>query len=134
MYKKLLVPVDGSVHSTRALQEAIKIAQMTEGTITLLNVQPHHLKLSPAQQAASEPTHSIVLNEAKRQVEAEGVVAETLLLQGNVVDQIVKTAKEANFDVIVIGARGLTRFEEAILGSVSHGVTEKAPCPVIVTR
>jgi nucleotide-binding universal stress UspA family protein len=74
------------------------------------------------------------LAEGRRLVEAEGVFTETLLLGGNVVDQIVKTAKEGNFDLIVIGARGLSRFEEILLGSVSHGVAEKAPCPVIVTR
>ena len=58
----------------------------------------------------------------------------SLLLEGNVVDKIVKTAKEENFDLIVIGARGLSKFEEILMGSVSHGVVEAAPCPVIVTR
>ena len=132
MYKKILVPTDGSVHSTRALQEAVSIAKMTNGTITLLNVQPHRPKA--LQQADNEIAQSIVLSESKRLVQAEGVFVDTLLLEGNVVDQIIKTAKEGNYDVIVIGARGLSRFEEAILGSVSRGVAEKAPCPVIVTR
>jgi nucleotide-binding universal stress UspA family protein len=132
VYKKILVPIDGSAHSTRALQEASEIAKMTDGTITLLTVQPHRPVISPSKQ--SETVQSIVLAEGRRFVEAGGVVADTLLLGGNVVDQIVKTAREGNFDLIVIGARGLSRFEEIVLGSVSHGVVEKAPCPVIVTR
>jgi len=133
VYQKLLVPIDGSEHSRRALLEAIRIAKMTEGTITLLNVQSHRSKLSP-QAAANEATNSIILNEGKRIVQSEGVAVNTLLLEGNVVDQSVKTAKDGNFDLIVVGARGLSKFEELLLGSISHGVVEKAPCPVIVTR
>jgi nucleotide-binding universal stress UspA family protein len=135
LYKKILVPIDGSAHSTRALEEAIKIAKTTNGTITLLTVQPSRTNiLSVQKQPSNEPTKSIILAEGQKIVQAEGVFAEAVLLEGNVVDRIVNTAKEGNFDVIVIGARGLNRFEEVLLGSVSHGVVEKAPCPVIVTR
>ncbi len=135
MYKKILVPIDGSAHSTRALQEAIKIAKTTDGTITLLTVQPSRPKiLSAPKQPSSDATKSIILAEGQKLVQAEGVFAESVLLEGNVIDQIVNTAKEGNFDLVVIGARGLSRFEEVLLGSVSHGVVERAPCPVIVTR
>ena len=135
MYKKILVPIDGSAHSTRALEEAIKIAKTTSGTITLLTVQPSRTNiLSAPKQPSSESSKSIILAESQRLVQAEGVFAEATLLEGNVVEQIVNAAKEGNFDLIVIGARGLYRFEEVLLGSVSHGVVEKAPCPVIVTR
>ena len=135
MYKKILVPIDGSAHSTRALEEAIKIAKTTSGTITLLTVQPSRTNiLSAPKQPSSESSKSIILAESQRLVQAEGVFAEATLLEGNVVEQIVNAAKEGSFDLIVIGARGLNRFEEVLLGSVSHGVVEKAPCPVIVTR
>jgi nucleotide-binding universal stress UspA family protein len=135
LYKKILVPIDGSAHSTRALYEAIKLAKTTSGTITLLTVQPSRPKiLSPPKQPGNDTPRSIILAEGQKLVQAEGVFAETVLLEGDVVDQIVNTAKEGNFDLVVIGARGLNRFEEALLGSVSHGVVAKAPCPVIVTR
>lgn len=100
--------------------------------MTLLNVQSNHAKIPTS--ASSDATHSIVLNDSKRLAQAEGVTADTLLQEGNVVDTIVKTAKDGKFDLIVVGARGLSKFEELLLGSVSHGVLEKAPCPVIVTR
>jgi len=129
------VPIDGSAHSTRALQEAIKIAKTTSGTLTLLTVQPSHPKISsPPKQPINDTPKSIILAEGQKLVQEQGVFAETVLLEGNVVDQIVNTAKEGNFDLIVVGARGLNRFEEVLLGSISHGVIEKAPCPVIVTR
>lgn len=85
-------------------------------------------------QPRSDATQSIILNDGQRLVQADGIPVSTLLLEGNIVDQIVKTAKDGNFDLIVVGARGLSKFEELLLGSVSHGVAEKAPCPVIVTR
>ncbi len=135
MYKKILVPIDGSAHSTRALHEAIKLAKTTGGTITLLTVQQIRSKISSApKQTGDDATKSIILAEGQKLVQAEGISAESLLLEGNIIDRIVKTAKEGNFDLIVIGARGLNRLEEVLLGSISHGVVEKAPCPVIVTR
>jgi nucleotide-binding universal stress UspA family protein len=133
LYQKILVPLDGSEHSKRALHEAISLSKMTNGTITLLNVQRPTLT-SPVSHHASEAPQSIVLAEGQRIVQAAGLSVNTILLQGNVVDQIVKTAKDDNSDLIIVGARGLSKFEELLLGSVSHGVVEKAPCPVIVTR
>jgi len=129
VYRKILVPVDGSDHSKRALQEAIRLAKMTQGTITLIHV-------APGKYSVSQPANhgQLILDEGKKIVQAEGVPAETLLLEGKVVEDIVRVAKEGVFDLIIIGARGLSKFEELVLGSISHGVTEKAPCPVIVTR
>jgi nucleotide-binding universal stress UspA family protein len=134
LYKKILVPIDGSAHSIRALQEAIKVAKIAGGAITIINVQPSRPKLTSTAQAINGTEENIILVEGKKLVQAEGVFAETLLLEGNIVDRIVEAAKEGNFDLIIIGARGLSRFREVLLGSVSHGVVEKAPCPVTVTR
>ena len=70
----------------------------------------------------------------KKSVEAEGISVDTILAEGKVAEEIVRTAKEGKFDLVIIGARGLSRVEEIMLGSVSCGVAEKAPCPVIVTK
>lgn len=135
MYQKILVPLDGSEHSKRALNEAINLSRMTNGSITLLNVQPYRLTLTPpVDHEIGEGPQSIVLTEGQKIVQAAGIQVNTLLLKGNIVDQIVKTAKDDNSDLIIVGARGLSKLEEMLLGSVSHGIVEKAPCPVIVTR
>jgi nucleotide-binding universal stress UspA family protein len=133
LYNKILVPIDGSSHSYQALKEAVKIARLTGGSITLLNVQP--ITKNPfVNQADKEGPENFVLGGAKKAVEKEGLFADAVFLRGDIVEQIVRTAKDGNFDLIVIGARGLSTFEEVLLGSVSRGVVEKAPCPVIVTR
>jgi nucleotide-binding universal stress UspA family protein len=138
LYEKILVPIDGSEHSKRALKEAIKVAKMTGGAITLLNVTPRGSLMGSSHK---QPDYEMmqnkdrsVLAEGQKLVEIEGILVETLLLEGQIVDEIVKTAKEGHFDLIVVGARGLSKLEEIMLGSVSHGVTEKSTCPVIVTR
>ena len=61
-------------------------------------------------------------------------LVETLLGEGHTVEEILKTAKEGEFDLIVMGARGLSTIKEIFLGSVSHGVTRHAPCPVLVVK
>ena len=125
------MPIDGSEHSKRALKEAIGLAKMTGGNITLLSV---------CSRGANEDKETLqnkcknALENMQKIVAAEGVPVHKLLLEGKVVDQIVRTAKEGCFDLVVIGARGLSRLEEIMMGSVSHGVAENAPCPVIVTR
>ena len=138
MYEKILVPVDGSEHSKRALKEAIKLAKMTGGAITLLNVNPRGSSMASSHRQPKcemvQNKEKDVLVEGQKIAETEGILVETLLLEGQIVQQIVKTAKEGHYDLIVVGARGLSKLEEIMLGSVSHGVTETATCPVIVTR
>jgi nucleotide-binding universal stress UspA family protein len=138
LYNKILVPIDGSEHSKHALKEAIKIAKMAKSTITLLNVYP---KTSPKTSTQKQPnTETLqkngknILTEAQKLIETQDIPVETLLLEGDVVNQIIKAAKENHFDLIIVGARGLSKIEEIMLGSISQGVTENAPCPVIVTR
>ena len=63
-----------------------------------------------------------------------GVQIETLLKEGHVVEEILKTARDGNFDLIVIGARGRSKMKEILLGSVSHGVTIHSPCSILVVK
>jgi nucleotide-binding universal stress UspA family protein len=138
LYDKILVPIDGSEHSIRALGEATKVAKITGGIITLVYVSPA-CSTGPSlvmPQLSQLPCadNKTVLVEASKIAQTEDVKAETLMLQGDAAEQIVKTAKECNFDLIVIGARGLSKISGLILGSVSQGVVKSAPCPVLVIR
>jgi nucleotide-binding universal stress UspA family protein len=58
----------------------------------------------------------------------------TVLKEGRPADEIVKTAKEENFDLIVMGHRGLGRVKEFFLGSVSDRVADEAHCPVLIVK
>jgi len=155
LFKKILVPLDGSEHSLRALEIAVQIAKGFDGKITLINVysvnvQPIFMPepttlttpgvpiLTPADfskvvEVARRNAGSI-LTDGERRVEAEGVKVEKLLREGHTVEEILKTARESRFDLIVIGARGVSKIREMLLGSVSDGVIRNAPCPVLVTK
>lgn len=138
MYKKILVALDGSEHSNRALNEAINLSKMAGSEITMIHISPtkSSVILSSNQNLYEKLKNDgeNMLAEAKKKAESEGIKVQTLLLEGEVVNQIVTTAKKGDYDLIVVGARGLTELEAIMLGSISEGVLKKAPCPVIVTR
>lgn len=154
MFKKILVPLDGSEHSMRALDIAIQIAKKFEGKITLIHVYsvsvrpvvvPEPATLAPGVPMMAPAEYSRVaeavkaageriLAEGVERARAQGVEVETMLREGHTVQEIVKAAKEGEFNLIVMGARGLSRIKEIILGSVSDGVIRNAPCPVLVTK
>ena len=75
-----------------------------------------------------------ILAQGQEKAKAEGVEVETMLREGHVVHEIVRAAEEGKFDLIVMGARGISKIKELILGSVSDGVIRNAPCPVLVTK
>lgn len=57
-----------------------------------------------------------------------------MLKEDRPADEIVKTAKEGEFDLIVMGHRGLGRVKEFFLGSVSDRVADEAHCPVLIVK
>lgn len=50
------------------------------------------------------------------------------------VQEILKTARDSEFNLIVMGGRGISKTREMLLGSVINGVIRNAPCPVLVTK
>lgn len=155
MFEKILVPLDGSEHSLRALQIAVQIAKRFNGKITLIHaysvgvrpiVMAEPATLSPQTIPIMAPEDfskvveatrkmgTTILADGEGKVKAEGVPVETLLKEGHSVQEILRTARDGNFDLIVMGARGISKIREVFLGSVSDGIIRNAPCPVLVTK
>ena len=141
VFKKILVPLDGSAHSLHALEKALQIAKKFEEKITLIyvySVRVDSFAITPTQVYSYVQDFrkygKDILTDGEKQVKAEGVQVETILKEGHIVEEILKTSREDNFDLIVIGARGISKLKEFFLGSVSHGVTTHAPCPVLVVK
>jgi len=139
LFEKILVPLDGSEQSLWALGKAVQIAKKVGGEITLIHVYSvSPLAITPIQvyeyaQAMRKHGEGI-LADSQKKAEAEGVHVQTLLVDGHTVEEILKAAREGNFSLIVIGARGLSKMQELLMGSVSDGVTRLAPCPVLIVR
>jgi len=155
LFEKILVPLDGSEPSIHALEKAVQIAKKFAAKITLIHVYsvsppvfvssidisesvPHEVTLPPEVfsklDEVARGRGANILEHGEKRVKAERVQVETLLEEGHAVEEILRTAKEGEFDLIVIGARGLSTIKEIFLGSVSHGVTVHAPCPVLIVR
>ncbi len=154
MFKKILVPLDRSEHSRRALDAAIQIAKKFGGKLTLIHVysvsvtpvvtpEPPTLTsgvpiLPPAYTSrlieVAREAGTRILADGKQRVEAENVEVDAELREGHAVQEIIRISKEDNFDLIVMGARGVSHIREMLLGSVTDGVMHHVDCPVLVVR
>lgn len=152
MFQKILVPLDGSEPSSKALEYGINVAKKFGSEIILLHiysravpfVTPEAGALPTPTVASAEITAEVIeaakrignkiLAEAKHTVEKQKIPVKAVLKEGDAVHEIVRTAKEEKIDLIVMGARGVSRIKELLLGSVSHGVCRKTPCSVMIVK
>ena len=136
--KQILVPLDGSQNSFRGLDEAIIIARNCQAVITGLYVTP----LSPPASAEQKNyIKNILLKNANKFMEKakihsaqNGILFYEKILHGDEGPKIVKFAHDKNFDLIVIGSRGMGLLKEMFLGSTSNYVLHKSKIPVLVVK
>ena len=149
MFKKILVPIDGSEQSYRALNFAMDLAKKYSAKVTLINVaQPNVIIPVYSTQPTLAPiptitfdenienTHKKILSNAfdeAKKIDSEIKISKRLI-NGRPADKIIDVAKEDGFDLIVIGSRGLGGLKEFLLGSVSNRVADHAHCPVLIVK
>ncbi len=137
--QRILVPVDGSSHSSRAAEYAIRMARCMNKEILLVHCHKHFPSLS------GEPYHqkavSKILSEANELVEPfrqliarEGIKFEERILEGPPGAKICEAAEIEKCEMIIMGSRGRTELQGLILGSVAHRVLHSAACPVLVVK
>ena len=144
MFKTILVAVDGSEGSKKAIQYGAEMQTRYDAQLLLLTVFRHHslLEASMSMVRPENPQNiddgmrgyaKEVADEAKvlaREAGASNVRA--FVKGGQPARTIVKFAAEHDADLIVVGSRGMGDIEGFLLGSVSHKVTSLASCPVLV--
>lgn len=145
MFKKILVPVDGSRFSINAAKKAVSIAQKMGSKITLLHVVNHSqlFSLGPTQSMPVITDRMVeglnsggerILKDALAALNPMAVEVECELAWGSPPQVIVEKAREEKYDLIVIGSRGLSAITGLLLGSVSDRVSNLAPCPVMIVK
>ena len=140
--KNILVPVDFSDCSIKALRYAIPLAKEHKAAITLAYVVPS-VSATFGEYGAFDA--AAITKEmragAERQLatlavdEGRGLVAtDTVVRTGPAAAEIVTLAKDLPADIIVISTHGRSGFKHVLLGSVAERVVRHAPCPVLVVR
>lgn len=141
MISKILVPVDGSENSFRALDQALFIAKSSGAAITAIHVieRPPTVyvesqKLLDELLANYRKESGKILDKSQEIAARSGTKLETAIMEGDPASNINGFAEKGGFDLIVIGSRGLGRLKSAILGSTSNKVLHHAKCSVLITR
>lgn len=159
MINKILVPVDGSVHSMRAADFAGGLASTFGASVTLLHVLTHlpareqlrryldtlETDGCPDQEeitsirnvlaSSGEDEARVLLAKARATVVKRGVESvDTVIVDGDPSPKIIATVEAEGIDLIVMGRRGLGGVKGLLMGSVSYRVLHAADCPVVAVR
>lgn len=141
MFSKILVPIDGSENSKKAYSYASYLSKNLKGEITILHVAdaPPTVYLQ-SQKVLDEllekysKAREKVFDEYQELAERESIKIKTKVIFGNPGQEIVKFSLKDEFDVIIIGNRGIGHLKEMIIGSVSSTVIHDAKCPVLLVK
>jgi nucleotide-binding universal stress UspA family protein len=141
MFGRVLVAFDGSAPARRAVQVAVEIAGRFHSVLTIAHVRPSGVagadplleSLVPLSEEGK--AFGAVVEEVRAKALAQGAaVVESVLLQGDVVETLLDWLDRHHQDLTIVGSRGLTRGRRLLLGSVSSGLVNQAPCPILVVR
>jgi nucleotide-binding universal stress UspA family protein len=147
MFTNILIAVDGSKDSERAVAEAVDLATATGASLTALAAFPdiapwvyvggYGAVLPPA---GLEDLHEQSRREHERMLDellgrlAGDLDVDKIIVQGTAAAAILEQAKQGRHDLIVMGSRGRGELRSLLLGSVSHHVLQASPIPVLVVR
>lgn len=145
MYKRILVPVDGSDAMQCGIAEAVKLAREQQADVRLLHVVNELVLTGPydSLQNVGAVLESLreggkhTLDEATRYARSLGATVEPVLLEaigGRAAERIVEYAREWPADLIVIGTHGRRGLQRLALGSDAELVARHAPVPVLLVR
>jgi nucleotide-binding universal stress UspA family protein len=145
MYRKILVPVDGSDTALKGLNEAIKIAKALGSRICLVHIVNEFIfdySYSPGAYAAGligglRERGQAIISDAAALVRAHGLEPSSVLLEsigGPAADLIVAQATEGRADLIVMGTHGRRGLRRVALGSDAEQVIRMATVPVLLVR
>ena len=149
--EKILVATDSSESANKALEIALDLAAKYSAEVVILSVVPPispviyysslgEIAVPPAPIEAYsnklKESHGDILTEALKKAKKirPDLKVITKLVEGRPAERIVEVAKEGNFDIIVMGSRGLGGIKEFFLGSVSDRVADEAACPVLIVK
>jgi universal stress protein A len=137
---RILVPIDFSDCSRKALRYAIPLAKEHAASITLLYVVPTQYATYDYGGPNMPMLEARMFVDAEKQLkemleeECDDVTAHSLVRTGSPAEQILSAANEIPADIIIISTHGRTGFKHIVMGSVAEQVVRRATCPTLVVR
>jgi nucleotide-binding universal stress UspA family protein len=149
MYKKILLPTDGSEYANKAAEHAIFIAGQNNAEIIVLNVvETSQLTSLPVEDFIRKVTEILrqeqknpweiitkLFNDQINKNEFKNKIKLTLKQkEGSPADIILQTIEEENIDMVIMGTSGKQRLERLLLGTVTEKVIRNSKCPVLTVH
>jgi nucleotide-binding universal stress UspA family protein len=132
--KKLLTAVDGSKYADKALEYAVQLAKNYNAKLALIHVEEDKIIRigGPQVENCVGTVGECILKDAATKL--EGVSFDKKLEYGSPAEVIIKVAKKADVDIIVVGSRGLSSIGRFLLGSVSDDISMHARSSVLIVK
>lgn len=141
VYNRILVAIDGSKMSNKALKAALQIARERYSKVGVIHVEKNVMISENMTTDSIDEIYSKInneadslFNEARSLAESEELEIDTHYVMGDPAVQIVKTAEQGNYQLIVMGSRGLGAIKGIVMGSVSYKVLQLSQCPVLIIK
>jgi nucleotide-binding universal stress UspA family protein len=132
--KRILVAYDGGEPGKRALDTAIELAKGLGALVSVVSVVPYHPGRSPVDPWDDRAVHAGELREARQILVEAGITADYLEPSGDPATMIEKLVEEFEYDIVVLGSRGLGAVSRFMQGSVSEHVATHAKATVVIAR
>lgn len=140
--KKILVPIDGSQYSEKAMDMAKVIGSTMNSEITILNVirpmldykYAHNKDFHKEGERLLVSESNKLLQEKQKFFEDYTGEVKSIYKRGDPANEIVKYAEEGDFDLVIMGSRGLGSFSRTLLGSISDKVIHHVKTSVLIVK
>ncbi len=138
LYMKILVPMDGSKYSEKALLHACDISKKYQSNLILLYVVEKSLPINLLDRKEYleilRKFGNNVLMKGKKITTDKGIDSKIIIKEGNIVNEIIKLAKNEKCNLIIVGNKGLGTAARFLLGSVSNKLANNSPCSILIIK
>ena len=139
MHRKLLLGLDGSEHSFKALEEAIELARLYEAELHTISVEeiPHFAETIGEvveEQDLADHRFNEAIEKARDMGDRRGVDIHSHVVIGHEVKMIAEFAKAGGFDLLVLGFMGHSALYDRVMGSTCQSLVRLIPCSVLVVK
>lgn len=143
MFRDLLVAIDGSAHATRALVEAVELAERHHAKLTVMTCVPDVSSWLMGASLGGVDFQALARDserEYKRLLDSvvdglpQGLTVTKVLVHGRPAKRILEQLRKGSHDLVVMGSRGRGEMSSLLLGSVSHEVLNASPSAVLIVH